>query len=509
MKIGILLNSPLCSSYAKEFIDWCDAHEAMNTILYMQAQKPGIKNSLYIFCWKLIQIFENPASLFSKKSTTNISNLTKNFENIKYDDLDLLITFDFKETILPEASFSKNGLIFFHSDININKRLGPLGFDEVLNHRQSTSFSILHFSGNESSYNIIFEGAFPTSKSFSRNIKGILERRNFYLKNVINRFIDSAILNNDFQKIYNISADPFFPILKDQIRYISHLFTIARSNLYLRYINPKQSIFEVYYSRTNWQKLNQKKSIPITNPVNGYFADPFLIDQGPSTYCFMENFNFESMKGSIAVCELNEDTYTYLGDVLEEAFHLSFPYLFKYQSKIYMVPESCQNKDIRLYECISFPNEWKLKKIIFQGVEAVDSMIFAYEGKWWLFTNMNPNKTSDRCSELFIFYSDNPIEGDWKPHSENPVIVNSQKGRNGGLIQYKEDLFRVSQKQGYGEYGVGFEINKIIHLTENIYHESLEKDGAESLFSDMIKSHHLHSNNKYTVFDRWDYKKIK
>jgi hypothetical protein len=88
------------------------------------------------------------------------------------------------------------------------------------------------------------------------------------------------------------------------------------------------------------------------------------------------------------------------------------------------------------------------------------------------------------------------------------VIVNSSNGRNGGLLKHNGSLFRVSQKQGYGEYGVGFEINKIIALDENIYHEQVIQDQNEPIFSEMINSHHLHSNNKYSVLDRWSYKKI-
>ena len=43
---------------------------------------------------------------------------------------------------------------------------------------------------------------------------------------------------------------------------------------------------------------------------------------------------------------------------------LSYPYLFKYDTKLYMCPETSQNNDIRIYECEIFPLKWKLKNII-------------------------------------------------------------------------------------------------------------------------------------------------
>ena len=48
-----------------------------------------------------------------------------------------------------------------------------------------------------------------------------------------------------------------------------------------------------------------------------------------------------------------------------------------------MVPESSENNDVRLYECVEFPTKWKLKKILLKDISAVDSMVLFKDEKWF------------------------------------------------------------------------------------------------------------------------------
>ena len=53
------------------------------------------------------------------------------------------------------------------------------------------------------------------------------------------------------------------------------------------------------------------------------------------------------------------------------------------------------------------------------------------------------------------------------------------------------------------KYGEGISIRQISKLTEDSYNEE-ELVSYKSFYSSKILgSHHLHSNNKYTVFDIW------
>ena len=50
-------------------------------------------------------------------------------------------------------------------------------------------------------------------------------------------------------------------------------------------------------------------------------------------------------------------------------------------------------------------------------------------------------------NELNIFYSETgPLTDSWKAHDLNPIVVNPNIARNGGIIINNEKIFRVSQK---------------------------------------------------------------
>jgi len=51
--------------------------------------------------------------------------------------------------------------------------------------------------------------------------------------------------------------------------------------------------------------------------------------------------------------------WTYQQIVLDEPYHLSYPYVFEWQGDYYMVPESYQVNSILLYRAVNFPTDWE------------------------------------------------------------------------------------------------------------------------------------------------------
>jgi serine/threonine protein kinase len=185
--------------------------------------------------------------------------------------------------------------------------------------------------------------------------------------------------------------------------------------------------------------------------IKEYFKTCTIITRSPEDLKYETNpdFDYFLSRGCISLYELNETKATRYGKIILEPFHMSYPYVFEYQSKFYMVPETSQNKDIRLYEAEEFPYKWKFLKTIFKDVDAADTTIFEKDGLWWLFTNIDPVKSGEHDSELFIFYSDNPLSDKWTSHPKNPVICNPLTGRMGGIIFDNKLIYRVSQKQAF------------------------------------------------------------
>ena len=126
-----------------------------------------------------------------------------------------------------------------------------------------------------------------------------------------------------------------------------------------------------------------------------------------------------------------------------------------------MCPETHQKKEIRIYICEKFPLKWRFYKTLIKNVNSVDTILFEKDKLWWLITSTSNMSIKD-FNELNIFYSETgPLTDSWKAHDLNPIVVNPNIARNGGIIINNEKIFRVSQKNGFNVYGEHFSVNEI------------------------------------------------
>ena len=187
-------------------------------------------------------------------------------------------------------------------------------------------------------------------------------------------------------------------------------------------------------------------------------------------------------KGTIGILELKKNKLVNYKTILDEKFHLSFPFVFSFNNKYYLIPDSSENKDLRLYECVKFPFKWKLKKIIFRNIRTTDTLVFKLKNHWIMMTNSNPSRLGDLDSELFSFYSDNPINGTWK---QIDLDFNDKKSfifRNGGLILDNNKVLRVSQDFNFNDYG-----NNILYQEVNFFKKKLFLKNRKLLNGKLLK----------------------
>lgn len=212
-----------------------------------------------------------------------------------------------------------------------------------------------------------------------------------------------------------------------------------------------------------------KKIFP---PRDRFWADPHVFFKDDRYYIFVEEFVFKKDRGHISVIEMQKSgKYSDPVMVLDEPFHLSYPYVFDHNGTVYMIPETYQANSINLYECTVFPTEWKHRETLMDKVKAVDSTLLFSRDKWWLFTNISEPEGTFNSNELFVFFSDKLIDGIWHSHPMNPVITDIKRARSAGKIfEQNGVLYRPSQC-GVPTYGYGIKLNEIVTLTENDYQE--------------------------------------
>ncbi len=214
---------------------------------------------------------------------------------------------------------------------------------------------------------------------------------------------------------------------------------------------------------------NFKKILP---PKDRFWADPFLIEKNEKQYLFIEELPFATDKGHLSVIEIKEDGS--LSDpvvILDKPYHLSYPFIFESDEKYYMIPESYEDKSIQVYECTSFPFEWKHKMNLMSDLSAFDTTLYFYNEKWWMFTLITEQKGGGHNDELFLFFADTPLTKEWNSHPQNPIVSDVRSARPAGNV-YEENgkLIRPSQDCGR-KYGYGFNLNEIEVMTETEYRE--------------------------------------
>ena len=137
-------------------------------------------------------------------------------------------------------------------------------------------------------------------------------------------------------------------------------------------------------------------------PLDKFWADPQLVMYDDKSYVFFEEFSNIENKGWISFFTIDGNGHTKPQKIIEESHHLSYPHIFEFDQEFYMIPESSQKETIDLYKSEEFPLKWKFEKSLMKNVTAVDSTIFHFNKKWWLFSSMALTKGAPTADELFL-----------------------------------------------------------------------------------------------------------
>lgn len=198
----------------------------------------------------------------------------------------------------------------------------------------------------------------------------------------------------------------------------------------------------------------------VTDAPAKFVADPFLVNDSDKWYLFFELYNLDTEQGDLAVAtSVNTRKWKYEKVVLDEPFHLSYPYVFKWQNDYYLIPETFEANSIRLYRSDLFPTKWSFVTTLVENEELVDPSIVQFNDKWWLFA-AEPNNDTLRL------YFANELFGPWLEHPESPIVeANEHIARpSGRVLIYEDRLYRYTMdvRPSQGTHQVwAFEITQL------------------------------------------------
>ncbi|VDY63137.1 hypothetical protein [Shimwellia blattae] len=230
--------------------------------------------------------------------------------------------------------------------------------------------------------------------------------------------------------------------------------------------------------KTNAVKLTKKYA---------FQADPFIIARNNKLYIFYEAFNFITSRGTLRCRTLNE-SLAEIDDVKLEGFddlhcHLSFPFIFYINDKLFMIPESSERREVILFELTEFPARWKKVRTLISGSALTDNVLLSINEKYYL--------CSTDMADNLVIHTASDLAEPWQQISPELEVCNHHP-RGAGAPHYIDNkIYIVTQECLPGEYGKSVYIKALQKLTAQHYEESL----VDQLSASVNNSDGIHTLN--------------
>lgn len=250
--------------------------------------------------------------------------------------------------------------------------------------------------------------------------------------------------------------------------------------------------YTIENDKVHWQSAGQR---------NRYLADSFAIQQGNKVILLFEDYDYHKMKASLSAAIFDETTKK-TGEVkslLQEKWHLSYPFILETEKGIFCIPESMHHGSVEMYKLDTEALKLTHYKTLIPGLSAADGTLIHHQNHWYFFFTP-PHATN---TELYIYHSKS-LDGPFIPHTLNPVKINVANARPAGpFFTSNGNLYRPAQDSSE-TYGGRIIINRVKLLTPDDYLEEtanilLPPHGYKGI-------HTLSFAGKYMYFDSKKFK---
>jgi len=381
--------------------------------------------------------------------------------------------------------------IFYVVNFNCKKKL-----DEFL---KKHNLPLIHLKSNNSLSRLINRKPYLDGELILTSSDENSSLYKFQIPNSISLLINDKILNLTALQIFikikkNLKNIKFeeVKLTNDKILNFNHnIIYLIRLFSFFGTYKKKSKGYSVYY-----KPIKSTREIKLTpTKKKNYFADPFIIEHENFSIIFHEEFDFILNRGVISATSIEGDKNKYLGVILKEDFHLSFPYIFEDNGKLYMIPESNKSNSIRLYECVSFPMKWEFKKTLINNIDSADNILIKKNSTYYILAN---EKFGNYHGGLSVYFSKDLLSDNWTSHSKNPIEV-KYVSRNGGIIKFQDNYIIPKQVYNYLSYGDSLNFYDLQELSiENVIFKVNYNFNSKQL----INSHHFNRSNNYIVYDK-------
>ena len=389
-------------------------------------------------------------------------------DGILIPECDLYINFSgyiLSEKLLNVFPDQAPVLSLHHGDNSIY-RGAPAGFWETYNSEKLTGLVVQKLTKE-------LDGGIVVAEAFV-NTRPLWHQTNFYitglssqilLKTISEFFENGSFLQERLSFFYanRLFAVPsFFQLVKYIIKcYPRHFIELMRRHGYLR----ADWHLRICKRKSGFSQRLLEYDMEL-RARDGFIADPCLYNVSDSeTVIFAEKFSHSVNKGHIVKFEISNTEIREEQLIIEEDFHLSFPYVFRSLDKTFMTVESVKTRSIRLYIADDEKlDNWSFCKTLIENIDLVDPIIIPITEKKWLLLASGGVGASDDHSSLLWAIEGSYVEGfDWD--CRYLVRTSADGARNGGLFAEKNTFYRVGQCHEPLKYGRSIKIFEVMSLS--------------------------------------------
>ena len=425
-------------------------------------------------------------------------------EKIKAHSLDILLRFEFNIIRGDILNASKFGIWSFHHGDNSTFRGGPPAFWEIYSGQSIVGVTLQKLTSELDGGFVIGKAYYNLHWSFVKTYLNIFEQScELLFKHIrLLKTTGDLVLNKSsvyYNRLYKIP--PLNVTIRYCCRFYSKLFIKFLQGLDSSLFKRRYNCWTIFLGSGHFFETTLFRLKPCIVPKGKFWADPFLVQWKGEYYVFFEEYSYSDKKGKIAVGKVCGNEIVEVQIAISKDYHLSFPNCFWDNGELFMIPESSEVERLEIYKCINFPYDWEVYSTAFLGEKIVDVVYYRDKNEdQWLFLNKGINNYFN--SELYIYKIDSLRLNKITPHKKNPVIIDSRIGRNAGSIFVNEDkVYRPSQNNSNGTYGYGLNVNQILELNLDDYHERIIVSVNPNFKKGLISSHHLHQLNDCFVID--------
>lgn len=161
------------------------------------------------------------------------------------------------------------------------------------------------------------------------------------------------------------------------------MYSVKKEKIYSVFEKHIRKAYAIGYrynmDSDSWKKHGEIPYSVIMPTKDEWYADPFPFIFDEKHYIFVEIMK-NGRKGTIGYTCLETDGGK-IHEIIREPFHMSYPNVFQYEEEIYMIPETNQANQIRLYRALAFPEKWECCSILYDDICCVDTSLYFEKNK--------------------------------------------------------------------------------------------------------------------------------